>query len=130
MRNVIVFILLSSLSSCLVPKKHLILEQTHILNLQRDSLKSSTRLNLLNVDNDSLENRLTLTEKGTKELIFQIDLMKIILDAFKFELDSLVPRLKKTNIERDVWRIESIRMRQNSERLKFLSDSLLEIGNK
>ena len=130
MRNVIVFILLSSLSSCLVPKKHLILEQTHILNLQRDSLKSSTRLNLLNVDNDSLENRLTLTEKGTKELIFQIDSMKIILDAFKFELDSLVPRLKKTNIERDVWRIESIRMRQNSERLKFLSDSLLEIGNK
>jgi|TARA_B110000444_G_scaffold56112_1_gene52374 hypothetical protein len=130
MRNVLIFILLSSLSSCLVPKKHLILEQTHILNLQRDSLKSSTRLNLLNVDNDSLENRLTLTEKGTKELIFQIDSMKIILDAFKFELDSLVPRLKKTNIERDVWRIESIRMRQNSERLKFLSDSLLEIGNK
>ena len=73
MRNVLIFILLSSLSSCLVPKKHLILEQTHILNLQRDSLKSSTRLNLLNVDNDSLENRLTLTEKGTKELIFQID---------------------------------------------------------
>jgi hypothetical protein len=130
MRNVLIFILLSSLSSCLVPKKHLILEQTHILNLQRDSLKSSTRLNLLNVDNDSLENRLTLTEKGTKELIFQIDSMKIILDAFKFELDSLVPRLKKTNIERDVWRIESIRMRQNSERLKFVSDSLLEIGNK
>lgn len=130
MRNVLIFILLSSLSSCLVPKKHLILEQTHILNLQRDSLKSSTRLNLLNLDNDSLENRLTLTEKGTKELIFQIDSMKIILDAFKFELDSLVPRLKKTNIERDVWRIESIRMRQNSERLKFLSDSLLEIGNK
>ena len=130
MRNVLIFILLSSLSSCLVPKKHLILEQTHILNLQRDSLKSSTRLNLLNVDNDSLENRLTLTEKGTKELIFQIDSMKIILDAFKFELDSLVPRLKKTNIERDVWRIESIRMRQNSERLKFLSDSLLEIGTK
>ena len=56
--------------------------------------------------------------------------MKIILDAFKFELDSLVPRLKKTNIERDVWRIESIRMRQNSERLKFVSDSLLEIGKK
>ena len=108
----------------------MILEQTHILNLQRDSLKSSTRLNLLNVDNDSLENRLTLTEKGTKELIFQIDSMKIILDAFKFELDSLVPRLKKTNIERDVWRIESIRMRQNSERLKFVSDSLLEIGKK
>ena len=130
MRNVLIFILLSSLPSCLVPKKHLILEQTHILNLQRDSLKSSTRLNLLNVDNDSLENRLTLTEKGTKELIFQIDSMKIILDAFKFELDSLVPRLKKTNIERDVWRIESIRMRQNSERLKFVSDSLLEIGNK
>ncbi|MDG1710440.1 MAG: hypothetical protein P8H05_04565 [Schleiferiaceae bacterium] len=130
MRNVLIFILLSSLSSCLVPKKHLILEQTHILNLQRDSLKSSTRLNLLNVDNDSLENRLTLTEKGTKELIFQIDSMKIILDAFKFELDSLVPRLKKTNIERDVWRIESIRMRQNSERLKFVSDSLLEIGKK
>ena len=130
MRNVLIFILLSSLSSCLVPKKHLILEQTHILNLQRDSLKSSTRLNLLNVDNDSLENRLTLTEKGTKELIFQIDSMKIILDAFKFELDSLVPRLKKTNIERDVWRIESIRMRQNSERLKFLSDSLSEIGTK
>lgn len=130
MRYVLIFILLSSLSSCLVPKKHLILEQTHILNLQRDSLKSSTRLNLLNVDNDSLENRLTLTEKGTKELIFQIDSMKVILDAFKFELDSLVPRLKKTNIERDVWRIESIRMRQNSERLKFVSDSLLEIGNK
>ncbi|MDG1881797.1 MAG: hypothetical protein P8I92_05835 [Schleiferiaceae bacterium] len=130
MRNVLIFILLSSLSSCLVPKKHLILEQTHILNLQRDSLKSSTRLNLLNVDNDSLENRLTLTEKGTKELIFQIDSMKIILDAFKFQLDSLVPRLKKTNIERDVWRIESIRMRQNSERLKFVSDSLLEIGKK
>ena len=130
MRNVLFFILLSTLSSCLVPKKHLILEQMHIVNLQRDSLKLSTRLNLLNVDNDSLETRLTLTEKGTKELIFQIDSMKIVLNNFRLELDSVVPRLKKTNIERDVWRIESIRLRQDSERLKFLSDSLLEIGNK
>jgi septal ring factor EnvC (AmiA/AmiB activator) len=129
MRNVLVFILLFTLSSCLVPKNHLILEQTHIMNLQRDSLKLSTRLNVINANNDSLEKSLELTEKGTKELIFQIDSMKIVLDNFKLELDSIVPRLKKTSIERDVWRIETIRLKQDSDRLKFLSDSLLEISN-
>ena len=105
------------------------MEQTRVMNLQRDSIKLSTRLNLLNTNNDSLEKSLALTEKGTKELIFQIDSMKIVLDDFKIELDSVVPRLKKTSIERDVWRIETIRLKQDSDRLKFLSDSLLDISN-
>ena len=55
------------------------------MNLQRDSLKLSTRLSVLNANNDSLEKSLELTEKGTKELIFQIDSMKIVLDSFKLE---------------------------------------------
>jgi hypothetical protein len=34
--------------------------------------------------------------------------------------------LKKTNIERDVWRINSLHYQKEMKRLKFISDSLLE----
>ena len=124
MRNPLFFLLLFVFTSCLVPKKNLMLEQKHVSELINDSTSMALKIGSLMDKNNSLEQSLSLIETGTKELIIQIDSMKIILQNFQIEVDSLMPRLNRASIERDIWRIESIKLKQNIQRLKITSDSL------
>tara|TARA_B100000780_G_C21092663_1_gene440433 strand:+ start:190 stop:591 length:402 start_codon:yes stop_codon:yes gene_type:complete len=124
MRNPLFFLLLFVFTSCLVPKKNLMLEQKHVSELINDSTNMALKIGSLMDKNNSLEQSLSLIETGTKELIIQIDSMKIILQNFQIEVDSLMPRLNRASIERDIWRIESIKLKQNIQRLKITSDSL------
>ena len=124
MRNPLFFLLLFVFTSCLVPKKNLMLEQKHVSELINDSTSMALKIGSLMDKNNSLEQSISLIETGTKELIIQIDSMKIILKNFQIEVDSLMPRLNRASIERDIWRIESIKLKQNIQRLKITSDSL------
>lgn len=124
MRNPLFFLLLFVFTSCLVPKKNLMLEQKHVSELINDSTSMALKIGSLMDKNNSLEQSISLIETGTKELIIQIDSMKIILKNFQIEVDSLMPRLNRASIERDIWRIESIKLKQNIQRLKVISDSL------
>lgn len=100
------------------------LEQKHVSELINDSTSMALKIGSLMDKNNSLEQSISLIETGTKELIIQIDSMKIILKNFQIEVDSLMPRLNRASIERDIWRIESIKLKQNIQRLKITSDSL------
>ena len=124
MRNPLFFLLLFVFTSCLVPKKNLMLEQKYVSELINDSTNMALKIGSLMDKNNSLEQSISLIETGTKELIIQIDSMKIILQNFQIEVDSLMPRLNRASIERDIWRIESIKLKQNIQRLKVISDSL------
>lgn len=126
MRLVLLSILLISVSSCLVPKNHLIQEQDHVLQLQNDSSQLYKNVIFFQDSLELLEKKIALTELGTKNLVAQIDSLRESIQGLNMNLDSVVPRLKKTNIERDVWRINSLHYQKEMKRLKFISDSLLE----
>jgi septal ring factor EnvC (AmiA/AmiB activator) len=126
MRLVFLLILLISVSSCLVPKNSLIQEQDHVLQLQNDSSQLYKNVISFQDSLELLEKKIALTELGTKNLVAQIDSLNRSIQGLNTNLDSVVPRLKKTNIERDVWRLNSIYYQKEIERLKFISDSLLE----
>jgi len=126
MRLVFLSILLISVSSCLVPKNSLIQEQDHVLQLQNDSSQLYKNVISFQDSLELLEKKIALTELGTKNLVAQIDSLNRSIQGLNTNLDSVVPRLKKTNIERDVWRLNSIYYQKEIERLKFISDSLLE----
>ena len=79
MRNPLFFLLLFVFTSCLVPKKNLMLEQKHVSELINDSTNMALKIGSLMDKNNSLEQSISLIETGTKELIIQIDSMKIIL---------------------------------------------------
>lgn len=126
MRLVLLSILLISVSSCLVPKNRLIQEQDHVLQLQNDSSQLYKNVISFQDSLELLEKKIALTELGTKNLVAQIDSLRESIQGLNINLDSVVPRLKKTNIERDVWRINSLHYQKQMKRLKFISDSLLE----
>lgn len=126
MRLVFLLILLISVSSCLVPKNSLIQEQDHVLQLQNDSSQLYKNVISFQDSLELLEKKIALTELGTKNLVAQIDSLRESIQVLNINLDSIVPRLKKTNIERDVWRINSLHYQKEMKRLKFISDSLLE----
>ena len=126
MRLVFLLILLISVSSCLVPKNSFIQEQDHVLQLQNDSSQLYKNVISFQDSLELLEKKIALTELGTKNLVAQIDSLRESIQVLNINLDSIVPRLKKTNIERDVWRINSLHYQKEMKRLKFISDSLLE----
>lgn len=104
----------------------MIQEQEYVLQLQNDSSQLYKNVISFQDSLEFLEKQIALTELGTKNLVVQIDSLNRSIQGLKISLDSIVPRLKKTNIERDVWRINSIYYQREMERLKFISDSLLE----
>ena len=104
----------------------MIQEQDHVLQLQNDSSQLYKNVISFQDSLELLEKKIALTELGTKNLVAQIDSLNRSIQGLNTNLDSVVPRLKKTNIERDVWRLNSIYYQKEIERLKFISDSLLE----
>ena len=103
----------------------MIQEQDHVLKLQNDSSQLYKNVISFQDSLEMLEKKIALTELGTKNLVAQIDSLRESIQGLNINLDSIVPRLKKTNIERDVWRINSLYYQKELERLKFISDSLL-----
>ena len=104
----------------------MIQEQDHVLQLQNDSSQLYKNVISFQDSLELLEKKIALTELGTKNLVAQIDSLRESIQGLNINLDSVVPRLKKTNIERDVWRINSLHYQKEMKRLKFISDSLLE----